>query len=382
MLRDTLEILRCPCCPSTTLELSAAFRHEHDEVVEGLLDCPACGRWYRIEQGIPDLVRDALRETEDERAFLARHGVQRHPIEVNRTEADQRIVDEGRHWGRFMARFWDVADRSIFDLRIKGTHPSFFVAGILEPDDRDTWRPWSMFPARVGEMCFPWLHQMAGKRGVDVGCGGGQFGLEAARRGLRIVGFDPSFEEVMLARRHAREQGVMTIDYVRGEPANPPFRDASFDLLMAKDSLHHVPDLEGVMPRLVATTTPNALLLIHEHVAKAPLKTALMSRLMPRAVAKIRSRWPKSEVPPELLRDSANEDVSAHLVRSAIESHATRIHSVESLFLAEELEMVTHFAFGKRVWLTRLVGTLGWWLEQALIAFGDRQHLTWLGRRR
>jgi ubiquinone/menaquinone biosynthesis C-methylase UbiE len=197
-----------------------------------------------------------------------------------------------------------------------------------------------------------------------------------------MIGFDPSFEELSLARRHARETGVRTIDYVRGEPANPPFRTGVFDLMMAKDALHHVPDLEKVFPDLLRITTARAHLLVHEHVAKAELKSALMNRVMPRAVQKIRSRWAKAEIPAELLRDSANEDVSAHLVRGVLEAHGERLHSVESLFLAEELELIVHYAFGKRRWLTHGAYALGWIVERLLLAAGDRQHLTWHGVRR
>jgi 2-polyprenyl-6-hydroxyphenyl methylase/3-demethylubiquinone-9 3-methyltransferase len=396
LLADTLDLLQCPCCAeSAPLRITDDFVRAGAEWIEAMLGCEGCGRWYRVEAGIPDLVRDELREVEDELRFLERHReaigaarlAQLEPIRPGRehaepSESDRRIIEEGRHWGRFMARFWDVGDRSIFDLRIKGTHPSFFVAGVLEPDDRDAWRPWSMFPPAVGDMCFHWLHHLEGKRGVDVGCGGGQFGLEAARRGVRMIGFDPSFEEVMLARRHAREQGIRTIDYVRAEPANPPFRTGVFDLFMAKDSLHHVPGLDIVMPRLLSIAAPNAHVLIHEHVAKAELKGRLMGRLMPRAVEKIRRRWPKTEIPAELLRDSANEDVSAHLVRPLMEQFTDRIHSVESLFLAEELEMTAHYAFGKRRWVTAVAYVGAWWLERLLLALGDRQHLTWHGTRR
>lgn len=396
MLPDTLDLLQCPCCnDAAPLRVAHEFLRSGDEWVEAMLACASCGRWFRVESGIPDLVRDELREVEDELRFLERHrdriGAEElarlEPVRPGRkhptpSDADRRIIEEGRHWGRFMARFWDVGDRSIFDLRVKGTHPSFFVAGVLEPDDRDTWRRWSNFPPAAGDMCFGWLHRLEGKRGVDVGCGGGQFGLEAARRGLRMVGFDPSFEEVALARRHAREQGVGNIDYVRAEPAHPPFRAGSFDLFMAKDSLHHVPQLDVVFPRLLAIATRDAHVLIHEHVAKAELKGRLMSRLMPRAVEKIRRRWAKVEIPPELLRDSANEDVSAHLVRPAMEQLTDQIHSVESLFLAEELEMTAHYAFGKRRWVTALAYFGGWWLERLFLALGDRQHLTWHGTRR
>ena len=46
------------------------------EVVEGVLYCPGCGRWYPIIDEIPRLLPDHIREAKmkkDELAFLRRH---------------------------------------------------------------------------------------------------------------------------------------------------------------------------------------------------------------------------------------------------------------------------------------------------------------------
>jgi SAM-dependent methyltransferase len=346
-----------------------------------------------VEQGVADLVRDGLREVEDDRSFLARHrqhlperllsvGI---PFGLDGPVAppspkDQRIVDEGRHWGRFMQHFWDVGDRSIFDIRIRGTHPPFYVAGVIEPDDRDDRHPYAYFSTAAGKVSFAWLDQLAGRHAVDVGCGGGQYGLEAARRGLHVVGFDPSFGEVALGRRHAREQGVTTIDYLRAEPSHPPLRPGAFSLLMAKDALHHVPDLAEVFPQLLRLLEPKGHVVCQEHAGKALRKEALLGLLRPRVIEKIRSRYPKVEIPAELLRDSANEDVSTFAIRPLLEQYFIRMDSVEDLFLANELELLMHFAFGKRRWFSWPFYPLGMAAEKVLLLLGDRQHITFAGR--
>jgi len=45
---------------------------KHD-VEEGLLYCPACGRWYPIMNGIPRMLPDDLRPEEEFRRFLEKH---------------------------------------------------------------------------------------------------------------------------------------------------------------------------------------------------------------------------------------------------------------------------------------------------------------------
>ncbi|HMZ51832.1 MAG TPA: methyltransferase domain-containing protein [Candidatus Sumerlaeota bacterium] len=385
MYRETLDILCCPCCEGIEAPLAASqvFREMHDgELLDAILHCTACGRWFRIEDGIADLVRDELREPERDRKFLSEVGCDLPVSDVKRSDADQRIVDEGDHWGRFMRRFWDVGDRSIFDIRVKGTHPPLYIAGVLEPDDRDADRRWGIFPNRTGDMLFAGPHLLAGKRGVDVGCGGGQFGLEAARQGVRMTSFDPSFEEVRLGREHARSVGARNIDYLRAEPANPPFRRNTFDLFMAKDALHHVPELENVFVRLLGICTADAIAIIHEHVEKAPLKDKLLRRIAGPAVEKSRRRYAKHEIPGELLRDSANEDVSSAVIRPLMEKHFERIDSANDLFFASDVEMYIHFAFGKRRWLSRIAHVAGFVGEKALLLLGQRQHFNFTGRRR
>lgn len=365
------------------------------EVIDALLTCHGCARWFRIEGGVADVVRDGLREVEQDRAFLRTwesempagllpsakpFGIEG-PAPVPSHE-DQRIIDEGRHWGRFMRRFWDVGDRSIFDVQSKGSHPPFFIAGVIEPDDRDRDRPWGNFPGPTGRMLFSPLHEFAGKLGVDVGCGGGQFGLEAARQRVEMLGFDPSFEELSLARDYARSIGITRIDYIRAEPAHPPFARGIFQLMMSKDALHHVPHLPEVFPRLLELLTPDATLVLHEHYAKGPLKQKILSVLMPRAVRKIRSRYPTVPIPEELLRDSANEDTGSRHIIPLVRRHFDRIASRHDLFLANDLEMMAHFAFGKRRWVSRPILEVGTVLEAILLLLGDRQHISYVGRRK
>ncbi len=58
------------------------------EVEEGVLYCPACGRWYPIIEGIPRLLPDELRNKEEDLAFLKRH-----------KDKLPRYVLQGKPWG-------------------------------------------------------------------------------------------------------------------------------------------------------------------------------------------------------------------------------------------------------------------------------------------
>jgi 2-polyprenyl-6-hydroxyphenyl methylase/3-demethylubiquinone-9 3-methyltransferase len=95
---------------------------------------------------------------------------------------------------------------------------------------------------------------LAGKRVVDVGCGGGILAESMAARGARVVGIDMAGGALAAARLHTMESGV-SVDYrqmtaeqlAESEPA-------SFDAATCMELLEHVPDpasLVGACARLV-----------------------------------------------------------------------------------------------------------------------------------
>lgn len=87
----------------------------------------------------------------------------------------------------------------------------------------------------------------AGKKALDVGCGGGFLSEELSRSGLRVTGIDPSTESLAVAREHAAGNGL-TIDYVPGDGEHLPFQDQTFDMVFCCDVLEHVKD----MPRVIS----------------------------------------------------------------------------------------------------------------------------------
>jgi uncharacterized protein YbaR (Trm112 family) len=60
MRSDLMEILVCPLCKGE-LTLEATSQAE-DEIIEGVLVCPACNERFPIEDGIPNLLPPDLRD--------------------------------------------------------------------------------------------------------------------------------------------------------------------------------------------------------------------------------------------------------------------------------------------------------------------------------
>lgn len=68
MKKKLMEILACPIDKHHPLELHVF--EEKDEIVEGLIVCPKCLRWYPIRDEIPEMLPDELRDAKDELPFL------------------------------------------------------------------------------------------------------------------------------------------------------------------------------------------------------------------------------------------------------------------------------------------------------------------------
>ena len=65
-----MDILACPICKSHPLALHV-FK-EKEEISDGLLVCPSCGRWYPIIDEIPYMLPDELRERKDDLSFMTK----------------------------------------------------------------------------------------------------------------------------------------------------------------------------------------------------------------------------------------------------------------------------------------------------------------------
>ena len=83
MKRELLDILVCPVCKSSPLELHI-FK-ESEEIEEGIMTCD-CDRWYPIIDTIPHMLPDDLREEEEDKAFL----------EDWKEKTPKKVLDEGK----------------------------------------------------------------------------------------------------------------------------------------------------------------------------------------------------------------------------------------------------------------------------------------------
>lgn len=97
---------------------------------------------------------------------------------------------------------------------------------------------------------------LAGRRVLDVGCGGGLLAEGMARRGARVTGIDLAPGALEVAKLHALETGI-TVDYRQIEVESLANAEPdSYDLVTCLEMLEHVPDPPSVVAALARLVRP------------------------------------------------------------------------------------------------------------------------------
>jgi 2-polyprenyl-3-methyl-5-hydroxy-6-metoxy-1,4-benzoquinol methylase len=86
------------------------------------------------------------------------------------------------------------------------------------------------------------LGNVAGKRVLDAGCGGGAYSRQLASLGATLTGIDGSAEMISIAERYSEQPNL---GYRVADPAEkPPFPDDSNDVVLANMALIDIPRID------------------------------------------------------------------------------------------------------------------------------------------
>lgn len=116
----------------------------------------------------------------------------------------------------------------------------------------------------INPLRLDWIEQhvrLAGKRVLDVGCGGGILSDSMARRGASVLGIDLAGKALKVAQLHALEACTPSIEYreVAAEvlAAEMP---GQFDVVTCMEMLEHVPQPASVVQACAALAKPGGWL--------------------------------------------------------------------------------------------------------------------------
>jgi ubiquinone/menaquinone biosynthesis C-methylase UbiE len=127
-----------------------------------------------------------------------------------------------------------------------------------------------VFPALVEE-AFAGVEGI--RRGLDVGCGPGQFTILIAERApeAEIWGIDLAPTMIELARRHAAQSSASArLHFEVADVAKLPFPDAHFDAVISSGSIKHWPDQAAALREIHRVLVPGGHAFIGEMNRLAP----------------------------------------------------------------------------------------------------------------
>ena len=161
----------------------------------------------------------------------------------------------------------------------------------------------------------------AGDRVLDVGCGSGRLTMAAqgwAGADGQAVGLDPSPEMIAVARKNAARAGFKTT-FELGVVESLPFPDGSFDVVLNRLMLHHLPGdlkLRG-LAEMRRVLKPGGLCLVvdFEPPKSGLLRMIVVNHMTPMANVDVREYVP-------LLKDAGFIDIQTGPTSSKLLSYA------------------------------------------------------------
>jgi SAM-dependent methyltransferase len=130
-----------------------------------------------------------------------------------------------------------------------------FAAHLLEGQPFVPGRSWAAWARALGHLLPPLVVG-------DLGCGEGYLTVEAARWASRVIAVDRSREALARARDLAVRRKVRNVTWKRGDIEALPLDEASLDVALLSQALHHAEDPSRALAEAVRVTRPGGRVLV------------------------------------------------------------------------------------------------------------------------
>ena len=118
-------------------------------------------------------------------------------------------------------------------------------------------RSWAAWARALG-------HLLPAVELADLGCGEGYLTFEASRFAKRVIAVDRSEGVLEKARQSATRRGVTNVEWKRGELEDLPLKDASVDVALLSQALHHAADPAKALAEAARIVRPGGRVLLLE----------------------------------------------------------------------------------------------------------------------
>jgi ArsR family transcriptional regulator len=116
-------------------------------------------------------------------------------------------------------------------------------------------RSWAAWARALG-------HLLPAVRVADLGCGDGYLTIETSRWASRVIAIDRSKPVLERARALARRRRVSNVTWRQGEIEQVPLRDASVDVAILSQALHHAGDPARALSEAARIVVPGGRVLV------------------------------------------------------------------------------------------------------------------------
>jgi 2-polyprenyl-6-hydroxyphenyl methylase/3-demethylubiquinone-9 3-methyltransferase len=197
------------------------------------------------------------------------------------------------------------------------------------------WDPNSEFRPlhEINPLRLEWINALApvaGKRVVDVGCGGGILAEAIAKKGATVTGIDLSEKALKVADLHSLESGV-AVRYELISAEDLAAREAGqYDVVTCMEMLEHVPDPSAVVEACATLVKPGGQVFFStlnrnpKSYLFAIIGAEYVLRLLPRGT----HDYAKFITPAELSQYGRNAGLQVEALKGMTYNPFTRIYSL------------------------------------------------------
>lgn len=199
------------------------------------------------------------------------------------------------------------------------------------------WDPTSEFRPlhEINPLRLDWINShapLAGKKVVDIGCGGGILAESMARKGADVTGIDLSEKALKVADLHSLESGVQ-VRYELIAAEDLAGRETErFDVVTCMEMLEHVPDPAAIVAACARLAKPGGRIFFStiSRNPKAYLHAVLGAEYILRLLPKGTHDYAKFITPAELSQFARQANLTVDALKGMGFNPLTKIYSLNS----------------------------------------------------